>query len=152
MIIALHHTGIATRDLDRLSNFYMRLFSGEILHSFAWNRSDVALSARLGLKSSSGKLVMIGFPNARLELFEFSEPAIDSAPQLRSVAEPGLSHICFQVSDCHAEHLRLSDAGVEFHAPPLAMPGGGIFAYCRDPDGNVVEILQAPQSGHSASP
>ena len=76
MIIALHHTGIATRDLDRLSNFYMRLFSGEILHSFAWDRSDVALSARLGLKSSSGKLVMIGFPNARLELFEFSEPAI----------------------------------------------------------------------------
>ena len=29
MIIALHHTGIATRDLDRLSNFYMKLFSGE---------------------------------------------------------------------------------------------------------------------------
>jgi hypothetical protein len=28
MIIALHHTGIATRDLDRLSNFYMKLFSG----------------------------------------------------------------------------------------------------------------------------
>ena len=76
MIIALHHTGIATRDLDRLSNFYMKLFSGEILHSFAWDRSDVALSARLGLKSSSGRLVMIGFPN---ETWDSIEKTIEAA-------------------------------------------------------------------------
>jgi predicted enzyme related to lactoylglutathione lyase len=32
-----------------------------------------------------------------------------------------------------------------FHAPPLTMPSGGVFAYGRDPDGNVVELLQPPK-------
>lgn len=144
MILGVHHIGVATRDLDRLSSFYMRHFDGRILNEFSWDEHNTALSLRLGLDVSSGRLAMVGFVSARIEIFEFSTPKIDSADTRRSVAKPGFSHICFQVDDCQKEYERLVDLGMDFHAQPLVMPTGGIFAYGRDPDGNVVEILQPP--------
>ena len=86
---------------------------------------------------------MLGFEGARLEVFEFATPIQDRG-SLRSVAKPGFSHIAFEVDDVFAEYERLQGA-MAFHAPPLEMPGGGIFAYGRDPDGNVVELLQPPK-------
>lgn len=144
MIIGFHHTGVATRNLDRLCRFYVDLFHGQVLNEFSWDEDNTALSRRLGLEASSGSLKMIGFPEARLELFQFDTPREIRSTLPRSVAGPGFSHICFRVDDCEAEYDRLSDAGMSFHAEPLAMPNGGVFAYGRDPDGNVVEIFQPP--------
>ncbi|MFK5981206.1 MAG: hypothetical protein QM488_20245 [Rhizobiaceae bacterium] len=40
---------------------------------------------------------------------------------------------------------RLKKAGVEIHAPPLLKSAGGIFAYARDMDENLIEILRPPR-------
>lgn len=144
MILGFHHVGMATPDLNQLVGFYTNLFGGQILKEFSWGDGDTALSQRLGLQISSGRLAMIGFEGARIEVFEFVEPKIALEQGLRSVAKPGLSHICFRVDDCQTEYDRLNCAGMSFHSLPLVMPSGGVFAYGRDPDGNVVEILQPP--------
>ncbi len=145
MILGLHHTGVATPDMKRLSRFYVDLFHGRILGEFAWDEDTVAMSARLGLAKSAGRLMMLGFDGARLELFQFDRPVIALPDVPPSVARPGFSHICFEVDDVRGEYARLSDAGMTFHARPMAMPAGGAFTYGRDPDGNVVELLQAPK-------
>ena len=143
MIKGIHHTGMATRNLDRLCAFYCDHFHGRVLVEFSWDTDNRALSERLGLEQSAGRLCMLGFGDTRLEVFEFSDPVI--LPEgARSVAAPGLSHIAFEVDDAKAEFARLSEV-MEFHAPLLTMPAGGVFAYGRDPDGNVVEILQPPK-------
>jgi len=143
MIKGLHHIGVATPDLERLCAFYVDHFHGEILTTFAWEADNTALSQRLGLDRSAGKLAMLGFGATRLEVFEFAEPHLDrGAP--RSVAKPGFSHIAFEVDDAEAEYARLAPV-MRFHAPPLMMPSGGVFAYGRDPDGNVVEVIQPPK-------
>jgi len=144
MIKGLHHTGLATPDLDRLSQFYIELFHGQVLTKFSWDETNEALSLRLGLTESSGSLCMIGFEGSRLELFQFSAPSLMRDSNMRSVAKPGFSHICFAVDDCCAEYRRLVSAGMTFHAEPLTMPTGGVFTYGRDPDGNVVELFQVP--------
>ena len=143
MIKGIHHIGVATRDLDRLCDFYCDYFHGRRLAEFSWDQDNKALSERLGLASSAGRLCMLGFAETRLEVFEFKEPVI-LPENSRSVAAPGLSHIAFEVDDALAEFERLSSV-INFHAPPLTMPAGGVFAYGRDPDGNVVEILQTPK-------
>ena len=143
MIKGLHHVGVATRDLDRLCAFYAEFFHGRTLAEFAWTEEDTELSDRLGLERSAGRLRMLGFGVTRLEVFEFTMPSIEPNGR-RSVAKPGFSHIAFEVDDAMAEYDRLVQAGLPFHAPPLTMPGDGVFAYGRDPDGNVVEILQPP--------
>ncbi len=144
MIKGFNHVGIATRDLSRLVAFYSDLFHGTPIREFSWDRTDTALSARLGLETSAGRLVFLAFPGAGIEIFQFDHPNLAAAPDLRCVAKPGLSHICFEVDDCLEKYDRLRDAGMVFHASPLTMPAGGGFAYGRDPDGNVVEVFQPP--------
>ena len=144
MILGLHHVGVATHDLDRLSLFYTELFGGKIINELSWDETEDSISLRLGLKISSGRLAMVEFDGARIEIFEFTLPTIPKASKLRSVAKPGFSHICFKVVDCKFEYDRLIARGMIFHAAPKIMPSGGVFTYGRDPDGNVVELLQLP--------
>lgn len=48
------------------------------------------------------------------------------------------------VDDIHAEHRRLAALGVEFIRPPEQEHWGGWIATLRDPDGNVLQLLQLP--------
>lgn len=144
MIRGIDHVGVSTQNLGRLVAFYVDHFDAEVLDEFSWDESCTELINRLGIDAISGRLMLLGFEGTKLEIFQFGvrEAAVANPP--RSVAMPGLSHICFEVDDCEAEYRRLRDAGMRFHGPPLVMPSGGIFTYGRDPDGNIVELLQPP--------
>ena len=48
------------------------------------------------------------------------------------------------VQDIHEEHRRLAVAGVEFLRPPEQEHWGGWVATFRDPDGNILQMLQFP--------
>jgi predicted enzyme related to lactoylglutathione lyase len=48
------------------------------------------------------------------------------------------------VDDIHQEHRRLSQAGVEFIRPPEQEHWGGWVATFKDPDGNILQLLQFP--------
>lgn len=141
----LHHVGLASRDLDRAVAFYCGHFGGKVLREFEWQRGNEAFNLRLGLPESAGRIVLIEFAGAFLEIFEFTVPEAGMAGEEPDrVSDPGFSHIGFVTGDCHGDYQRLKAAGVAFHAPPLQMPAGGIFAYARDLDGNIIEILQPP--------
>ena len=49
------------------------------------------------------------------------------------------------VSDIHATAARLAANGVEFSRPPEQEPWGGWIATFADPDGNTIQLLQAPE-------
>ncbi|MDE0696432.1 MAG: VOC family protein [Boseongicola sp.] len=145
MIIGMHHVGVVTRDADRLAGFYCDYFFAERLGEFRWGPDDAALTTRLAAAGSSGRIVMMGFATGRLELFQFEDLPAGLPGRQLAVARPGFNHVCLEVDDCAAEFARLNALGMSFHAEPLRMPAGGVFAYGRDVDGNVVEILQSPQ-------
>ena len=46
------------------------------------------------------------------------------------------------MKDIDEEHKRLSEAGMRFHCPPIDAGKGLRATYGRDPDGNVVELLE----------
>ena len=50
----------------------------------------------------------------------------------------------FGVDDIHGEHRRLNEAGVEFIRPPEQEHWGGWIATLKDPDGNILQLLQLP--------
>ena len=144
MVRGINHVGVSTRNLRRLVAFYVDHFDAEVLGEFSWDESCTELIDRLGIGAVSGRLMLLGFAGTKLEIFEFAvRDAAETQPP-RSAAMPGFSHICFEVDDCEAEFRRLQNAGMRFHGPPLVMPSGGIFTYGRDPDGNIVELLQPP--------
>jgi len=139
MIHGIHHTAISTGDLERAIDFYTGLLGFEVINRFDWERGSETADAVTGLKDSAARAAMLKLGNAFLEVFEYDSPTPRSADPDRPVCDHGITHLALQVSDMDAEYERLSGAGMQFHCPPME----GLRAlYGRDPDGNVVELME----------
>ena len=50
--------------------------------------------------------------------------------------------VTLMVEDVHGTYERMKQAGVEFTAAPEKQPWGGTLAHFKDPDGNILSLLQ----------
>jgi len=151
MIKCLHHASLTTDDLERLKRFYCDLLGFEVAFEIEWAAGNAPADAIYGLKDSAVRMSMLRHGNAFLELFEFMSPKGRRLEGLPSANNPGYTHICVQVSDIHAEYERLKAAGMPFNCPPQTVPGLCSATYGRDPDGNLVELLE-PVPGSAFDP
>lgn len=145
MIIGIHHTAISTPDLERLKTFYCDHFGLEEVMRFSWDQGNELCDTIVGLDRSAAKFVYLRSGNSHLELFEFANPAPKPRDPQWRICDHGYTHVCFEVTDIHAEFDRLSAAGMSFqHAAPIDAMGMLHVAYGHDPDGNVIELVQFP--------
>jgi len=147
VILGIHHTAISTGDIERSLRFYRDLLGFTEVFSSAWPVGTEATDRIVGLKDSSARVVMLRAGNACVELFQYATPEPKPGDMNRPVCDHGITHLCLQVSDIDTEYARLAAAGMRFHCPP--QPAGRLrVTYGRDPDGNVVELLEVkdPQS------
>lgn len=140
MMKAIHHTAISTPDLDRLIKFYRDLLGFEVVSESGWPVGIEIADNIVGLKDSATKITMLELGDFRLELFQYSSPEPKTSDPNRPVCDHGLTHLAFTVEDIQAEYDRLVKAGMIFHCPPQNI--GPTVTYGRDPDGNVVELMQ----------
>lgn len=145
MLKGFHHAALSTPDLDRCLRFYRDVLGCQVVREFGWSAGFAAADAVTGLKDSACRAVMLKLRDSHLEVFEFSSPVPLPADPRRPVCDHGIAHICLEVTDIHAEYERLTAAGMAFHCPPQPQ-GRDFVTYGRDPDGNVVELLQIGQS------
>jgi len=125
--------------------------AGAILAVSDFERSLAFYRDRLGLTVEAtyedppyATLVAAG---ARVSLAEQGHPAEDR-PGVSMVAPADRSRLAailvLEVSDCLGAHRELSAAGVEFLAEPYSPPWGGHRCFAIDPDGNLIELEEAP--------
>ena len=139
--------GISTADLDRLVSFYAGLLGFDVVSEFGWERGSEAADAITGLEGSAARAAMLKLNNAFIELFEYSSPEPKAGEPNRPVCDHGITHIALVVTDIEGEYQRLKEAGMTFHCPP----GERMRAiYGRDPDGNVVELMEVAESSPMA--
>ncbi len=105
-----------TDDLERLYNFY----------------NDVL---RLPLHSRHEGFIAFELGEIRFNIGRHSEVSGQSKDPFRFMPHLG-------VDDIHAEARRLAGAGVEFIRQPEQETWGGWVATFKDPDGNVLQLLQ----------
>jgi glyoxylase I family protein len=141
MMMRFHHAAISTPDLDRCVRFYTEVVGCEKAWSFGWEAGSEEADALTGLRNSAAKATMLQLGDSFLEIFEFSSPAPQPSEPGRPVCDHGITHICLQVQALHEEYERMKAAGMEFHSPPLTQDSGYVI-YGRDPDGNVVELIE----------
>ncbi len=141
MIRGIHHTAVSTVDLERSLAFYEGLLGFERVLDFRWPEGTANMNRSHQLPETSGRVVLLRAANAMLELFEYSTPAPRPRDASRRMCDHGLVHFCLDVVDLDAEYRRLSEAGVEFHCPPVDY-GTVRLTYGRDPDGNVIEFQE----------
>jgi catechol 2,3-dioxygenase-like lactoylglutathione lyase family enzyme len=141
VIRGIHHTAISTPDLERLVRFYRDLLGFKEVFSSEWTRGAEMADRITGLENSSAQLVMLKTANACIEIFQYSAPTAKPGDPKRPACDHGITHLCLNVDDIEAEYERLKAAGMAFHCPPQSM-GAVTATYGRDPDGNIVELLE----------
>ena len=141
MFVGIHHTAISTPDLERAIAFYREHFGFALTLDFAWDESNEGFQRTHALPETRGRVVMLERGASRLEIFEYAKPAPRPADPKRRNVEHGISHVCIEVKDIEAEYARLRAGGVRFQSEPV--PQHTIkCCYCRDPDGNVIELIE----------
>jgi catechol 2,3-dioxygenase-like lactoylglutathione lyase family enzyme len=139
------HVGISVADIDRSIAFYRDMFGLEPLMEIMPFGGE-QYEAIMDIPGVTGRICMIGKGSTNLELFEFggSKAKDPNYP----VSDRGISHFGIFVDDIDATYAKLRAADVRIHSPIITFMGGGMrAAYCRDPDGNVFEILQPGKQG-----
>ncbi len=81
------------------------------------------------------------FGNLRLTISDHSEIKDDAKDPLRIMVN-------LAVDDIHSAYQRLREKGVEFLREPEKEHWGGYVATFKDPDGNVLQLLQQPSVGN----
>ena len=80
--------------------------------------------------------------NGLLELLFFHSECIPS-PKLPNINQVGLSHFALTVNDLDLIYKQLSEKGIRFLSSPQASPDGyAKVAFCRDPDGCLIELVE----------
>jgi len=121
--VAIHHVSVLVADTRRALRFYRDLLGLPVDPA----RPDLGYP---------GAWLTIG--NQQLHLLELPNP--DSADG-RPVHGGRDRHCAFTVNDFDALRSRLESAGV-----PVTMSRSGRRAmFCRDPDGNALELIEAPE-------
>lgn len=120
-ILATHHIALSTAHFARLRAFY---------------------TETLGLP------VLGGFPEQQILFLDAGTTAIElieEAEADRPIHAGGWVHLALEVADVDAAYAVLLGRGVPFHALPEDFPRDAPavrIAFCTDPDGNVIELLQ----------
>lgn len=144
MITGYHHTAISTPDIDRAVSFYCDHLGFTVLQDIGWPKGTKVADEIHDLRDSAVRSVMVGLPggtDGRIEFFQYESPEPKPGDPNRPVCDHGITHLCVLTDDIEADYERLKKAGMRFHCPPHFL---GTFnaTYGRDPDGNVIELLQ----------
>lgn len=121
-ISGLDHLVLTVADIETSCDFYVRVL-GMTRETFAGGRS--------ALKFGSQKI------NLHQAGREFEPKAMH--------ATPGSGDLCFVVDDVRAAQKQLDEEGIEIVERLVARTGavGPILSvYCRDPDGNLIEMSE----------
>jgi len=141
MIKGFHHAAISTADLSRCIDFYTNVIGGEVAWTFGWESGSAEADLVTGLANSAANAAMLKIGATFLEVFEFSSPPEPEQQGTRPVNKHGITHICLEVVDIEGEYQRLKAAGMHFNCEPQQQDGSSMV-YGRDPDGNVVELIE----------
>ena len=140
-VIGFHHPGIVVPDLDAGIEFYTKLLGYELYSEASWDVDHDSFNRIVGLDGSAARFCMLKGLNSYIELFEFSAPPSTAQPGDLGANEPGIRHISFAVRDVQAALDHCIELGGSKINDVVSVPGGATATYCRDPFGNILELV-----------
>ena len=146
MIKTIRHTGIIVTKMDRALEFYRDLLGMEVV--LDREQEGEFVGKLIALEDVRMRVVMLQAPDGnKVELFEFySHPK--KAPEKVQTSDIGCSHIAVAIDNVEAAYEKFSQKGIQFNCPPVVSPDGyAKVAYCHDPDGTIVELVQILDTG-----
>lgn len=146
MIVPLE-VGIACRDLPKLRRFYEEVMGFAFVSEIKIGGDKAAQSAL----STGGYTVVRLQTNygERIKLLAPDTPPAAAEQPKYILDKPNATYLTFIVEDIDAAIAKLLAAGVEFMTGDkrVEVRSGVYLAFCRDPEGNVLELVQYTDIG-----
>lgn len=150
MIRGIHHVALVTDDLERALRFYRDALGFTEITGGGWRPGPEGSSIHdrvVGLEGSGADAVMLSAGNLILELFQYSSPAVEGEIPTSQANMKGWRHIGLDVVNIDDVYERMCAAGGIFDRPPQDL-GFVKAVYGRDPDGNLIEIMELIGENH----
>lgn len=141
-MVAPLEVGVAVRDLPGMRDFYERVLGFAFVSEIAVPARAAALSA---LNRDGYNVVRLQTPfGERIKLLAPAHAPATKATPGYILDEGNATYLTFIVEDLQAVIDNLFDAGVEFltGTQRVEVRQGTYLAFCRDPEGNVLEFVQ----------
>lgn len=133
-----HHYGVTVTDLDEAVAFYRDALDLDVLDRFSV--SGEAFATGVGVEDAVADFVHLDAGGTRVELVEY-DPVCEDATA-GSVNQSGAKHLGFVVEDLDAFYADLP-VDVETMSGPRTTASGTRICFVRDPEDNLVEVLEA---------
>jgi glyoxylase I family protein len=153
MIKGMHHANVVVSDMERTKKFYTQVLGLQIALEASIDDKEFARGVGSpGTKVLATFFAVPGTPTL-IETFQFLSPASRRVSADSKPTDMGVGHICFEVDDIDKTYEEFRSKGVEFASTPVTISpdhpkAGGIrWCYFYGPDGERLEILQAPKNG-----
>lgn len=142
MTRTIRHVGIVVKKIDDILPFYRDLLGMKLVKTS--HEDQKFIDKLLGLTRCQLVTVKLSADEGLtlLELLEFAFPSDGGTPPSTHY-QPGISHIALTVTGLDDLYNKLSRQGIRFISPPIFSPDGKAkVAFCRDPAGNYLELVE----------
>ena len=133
-----HHVGITVADLDRAVEFYAETFDLDVVAEFSVGGD--AFADAVAVEGAAAEFAHLDADGAVVELVAYD--AADESADDPKLNRPGATHLGLTVDDVDAFYADLAD-DVETLSPPRTTESGTTVLFVRDPEGNLIEVLDA---------
>ena len=137
---SIRHMGIVVSDMNISLHFYTDLIG--LQRAPVNEETGPFLDSLLNMVDAKIQTTKLVGENstASVELLCFKNPSATTSTPLNAI---GPTHLALNVTNLDALYNRLKKAGISFNAPPKISPNGRVkVAFCQDPDGTFVELVE----------
>jgi len=137
------HVGITVTDLDAAIAWYEEVFGLGVLQGpTVIGGDEERVRDIFGPGVADFRIAYLGSEaGTRVQLFQFTEPAVERRPESFEYWRTGISHVGLACADVADAVARLEAHGGRRRSAILGAPPGPVYCYCEDPDGNVIELI-----------
>ena len=143
VVTRVDHVGLTVSDLDAAISWYGHVFGLGVLQGpTVIGGEEARVRDIFGPGVADFRIAYLGSEaGPRIQLFEFTEPAVERRSESFEYWRTGISHIGLTCVDVVAAAARLEAHGGRRRSGVHGAPPGPMYCYCEDPDGNVIELI-----------
>lgn len=135
--LSAHHVGLTVTDLEETLAFYRDVLDLSVADRFSVGGE--AFADAVGIEAASADFAHLEADGVRIELVEY-DPEARGSPAA-GLNQPGASHVGLSVDDIETFYENLPD-DVPTISEPRTSETGTTILFLRDPEGNLIEILE----------
>jgi catechol 2,3-dioxygenase-like lactoylglutathione lyase family enzyme len=145
MLLNTRHAGIVVQDPERMLRFWRDVMGLQVVIDF--REEGRFIDTVQGLSGVRLRMIKLRAPDGSMIELLHDEAHSTPAPEHNDLCDRGIRHLAFTVADVEAAWETLRREGCTTLSEPMFAPDGKArLFFARDPEGNLIEIVQVVQA------